>query len=725
MAYQPRRRELYTVAQITQTMDKTPLYIESTQKKVIKFTMFIATILIIVSIFPKEAKFPYEFQKGTPWLHSSLFAPYSFAINKVHSELTHERDSLVKNFRPYFHIEEQTVYTQINLFQIQFDSVWTVCFKGVENNNKLHDEFFKFVKTQFEFIYSKGIIENTDVFDSKKPEEIRFFILNNKSADEFSISEVFTGKTAYEYCNAELAKKLEQKEVLASRLVGTTHNFIQELVISNYLLPNIIYDSKTTAKMKDNLMNTISLSSGMVQKGEGIINKGEVVSEAKYRILTSFKEEFEQRIGSVSNRYLIVLGRLILITLLLSILYLFLYNFRKDILFDNQKTLFILFLLVLMVTTSSIIMRFSIINSYVIPFAILPVIIRTFYDSRLALFVHWITILLVGFLVPNAFEFILLQFAAGAISIFSLRKLIRREQVFSAAVTITSTYCVVYFAISILQEGDISKIYWKNFLWFVGNGLLLLSTYPLIYFFEKMFNFLSDVSLMELADTNQPMLRLLAEKAPGTFQHSMQVANLAEEAVFQIGGNSLLARTGALYHDIGKTQMPHYFIENQAGENNPHGELDFDKSAEIIINHVYVGIELAKKYRLPLPIVDFIRTHHGTTKALYFYRSFLQKYPNKEFDRSKFTYPGPTPFTRETAIVMMADSVEAASRSLKSFTDHTISELVENIVNFQIAEDQFINTNITFKDISLIKDIFKKKLSNMYHARVEYPKENK
>jgi len=365
--------------------------------------------------------------------------------------------------------------------------------------------------------------------------------------------------------------------------------------------------------------------------------------------------------------------------------------------------------------------RFDLLSVYVLPFSILPIILKTFFDSRLALFVHIITILVVGFFVPNGYEFVFLNVLAGMVAIISLTDAYRRSKIVVTAVAVMLTYSIIYIGIALVQEGDLMQIDYKYFSWFGVNGLLILISYPLLYIFEKTFGFISDATLMELSDTNQPLLRKLAENAPGTFQHSLQVANLAEDAIYRIGGNPLLVRAGALYHDIGKMDEPLYFIENQSSTINPHDDLEFEQSARIIIDHVRKGVELARKNKLPEPIVNFIRTHHGTTTVQYFYKSFLRKYPEAEVDVQKFSYLGPKPDSKETAVVMMADSVEAASRSLKSITEDTIDKLVDSIITAQMTDEQYNDAQVTFKDITTIKEVFKKRLRNIYHVRISYP----
>jgi putative nucleotidyltransferase with HDIG domain len=398
----------------------------------------------------------------------------------------------------------------------------------------------------------------------------------------------------------------------------------------------------------------------------------------------------------------------------------FLLSFRREILVNYQKLSFIVLVVVLMVSIMSIVTRFNIGNVYMVPFVALPIIVQAFYDGRLAFFIHMVTITLCGLLAPNGFEFILLQFIAGAISMFSLSKVDKRGKLFTAVLLIIMSYIITYTSLALLQEGSFKQINYYTYLWFALNGLFLLVCYPLIFVIEKAFGFLSDVTLLELSDTNHPLLRELAEKAPGTFQHVMQVANLAEDAIRKINGNALLMRVGALYHDIGKTNAPQYFIENQSGKN-PHDALGYEQSAGIIIDHVHYGVALAKKYKLPQPIIDFITTHHGTGLVKYFYTKYMNDNDNRVPDLSRFTYPGPSPFTKETAVLMMADAVEASSRALKEYSYKTIDELVERIIDAKMKDGQFNDADITFREISIIKEAFKQKLVNIYHSRIEYP----
>jgi len=415
------------------------------------------------------------------------------------------------------------------------------------------------------------------------------------------------------------------------------------------------------------------------------------------------------------------IGSVILVSSCYLILYLFLYNFRSEILDVTRKTFFIIItILVFILLTRAVISFYDQAILYLIPFAVIPIIISTFYDSRLALFILLITIMLAAFIVPDPFEFVFMNFISGVAAIFSMVNIYRKARLFFAALTVVFSYSVIHLAFSFIGNESFTGVNWSDYKWFAGNGIMILLSYPLIFLFEQKFFFLSDTTLLELSHTNQPLLRKLADEAPGSFQHSRQVANLAEEAARVIGANILLARTGALYHDIGKMVNSEYFIENQA-INSPHNELDPLESSKIIINHIHEGVMLARKFKLPVQIIDFVRTHHGTTKAFFFYKKYLDTKKRDSDLEKEFIYPGPKPFTKELVIVMMADVVEASSRTLDKYTEFTISELVERVFIIQEQDDQFSDAPLTFKDISDIKNAFKKRLLNIYHSRIAYP----
>ncbi len=712
-------------------MRKFIIFIRKNANNLLNLLFLTASITIIIFFFPGTRKFRYEFQKGSPWQHDNLIAPFDFPIYKLDKEYAEERDSLNRFLKPYFKyfndLEKNALYKLSDKFSteiektIKQDSInrqenpeYKKNNKPIKNNE--YQDAYKILEDNFKFVYSKGIIDAGEILDYSKNKDFAIMVSKKDIAQLYEYGEFFTLKSAYEYINFKINDKYKKLEDV------TLLNFIHGLNFNIFIEANLVYDEELTKKVKINEVKNISLTQGFVQAGERIIFKGEVVDDQKFRVLMSLKKEYEQSVGLTSNRTIVLLGQIVVILSFFIALFVFMISLRKQILKKTSHVLLILLLIVGFIVIASLVIDYDLINIYLIPFALSPVIIKVFFDSRLALFVHILTIFTIGFFAPNSFEFILLQFVGGFAAIFSFVNLNKRGQIYKSAAVIFLSFSFLYLGIAMMQEGNFSKIEWIYFAYFLGNALFVLFAYPLIYGFEKIFGMISDVTLLELSDTNHTLLRNLAQKAPGTFQHSMQVANLAEQAAYKIGANPQLARTGALYHDIGKTLAPLFFIENQISGVNPHDKLEFDESAAVIISHVTKGIELAQKHNLPPQIIDFIRTHHGTTKVQYFYRSYIKKYPDKDVDASKFTYPGPKPFSKETAIVMMADSVEAASRSLKTYNEETIANLIENIIEYQLAEKQFSNTDITFKDVSSIKKLFNEALRNIYHTRIEYPK---
>ncbi len=695
-----------------------PPDIKTNKKYLYHLILFIASIIIVVSVSPREGKFRYEFQKGKPWLSSSVIAPWDFPVLKPDYIVARERDSILKNFAPYFKLDPEVEKKEIG----DFDKYLNDLLQKYESASlPLAPMGFVSVKRELNSIlseiYQRGVLENDEsVLQEKLPVEIT--IVSGKIAEQRQVSTLFMEKSAYQFAEE---KKAELEKQYASGSGRSLSDFVSRIALYDFIEPNLIYDAVTSTAVKDKMIEEISINRGLVQEGELIISQGEIVNEDKFNILESMRTEYEKRLGR-NDKWLILIGRFILVSACYIALYLFMYNFRFDVLSSTHKTFFIILIILLFVIITRLVVYIPGNIVFLVPFAIIPILIRTFYDSRLALFVYLVAIMLAGFIVPNPFEFIFLSFIAGVIVIFSLTNVYRRAKLFLAVLMVFLAYSVVYLGIGLMQEGSLANMNWKNYIWFAGNGVFLLLSYPLIFVFEKTFRFLSDATLFELSDTNQLLLRKLAEEAPGSFQHSLQVANLAEEAAREIGGNNLLARTGALYHDIGKTTDAEYFIENQTEGFSPHDQLDPLKSSEIIIEHVRKGVDLAKKFNLPTPIVDFIQTHHGTTVAYFFYKKYLDKDPKGTDMEKKFSYSGPKPFSKETAIVMMADAVEASSRSLANYSEENISELVERIVYIQEQDGQYSETPLTFRDISDIKNVFIKRLSNIYHARIAYPK---
>ncbi|MPQ46261.1 HDIG domain-containing protein [Marinifilum sp. N1E240] len=707
-------------------MNKYFRWIRQNISNIYRFCITTITVILIALLFPNIGNFKYEYQKGKPWMHETLIAPFDFSILKTEKELNQDRDSILTRYNPFFKTDTSVYPKIIKKLESGFAKKWknfekSSGFKKLNYSDKRIEAekllTYNYLKTNLSSFYEAGIVE---LQEEQQKYGFQLPKIINKSRNNvnelIAVDKVFSSRSAYQNLSNQVKSDFKTPEF---------QGFIQDLNLDSYLIPNLFFDEEMSNQVKSSMLSNISLTQGKVDYATRIVLKGDIIDDKTFIILESLKKDYENILGSSQNHYLIVGGQGLLIISCIVLLFLYLRNFRRAILHDNKKMLFIFLLVLMFVAITSLVLKFPKINIYIIPFALITIVVRTLMDSRTALFVFIITVLITGFLAPNGFEFVFLQLAAGIMAIYSLPRLERRGQLVLTGIITFLTYSVVYFAFAITQISKINEIEWFNFVWFAINGLLLTFSYSLIYIFEKLFGFMSDVTLIELSNQNHPLLRELTKQSPGTFQHCLQVANLAEAAINKIGGNPLLVRTGALYHDIGKMKHPVYFIENQLSNKNPHDSLEFDKSAQIITDHVKYGVKIAKKHKLPQQIIDFIETHHGAGKVMYFYTSFKNKYPEKEIDEEKFKYPGPDPFTKETAVLMMADGVEAASRSLKVKTPDTIRELIDNIIDKQIRENRFANADITFKNINEIKDIFTNALVNVYHARIEYPKENK
>ena len=671
--------------------------------------IYITAILLVYFMFPREGKFRYEYTKNKPWMHENLVAPFDFPIFKSDQQIQRETDSLTNSQLLYFFQDTVAGNNMVESFIRDYNSIAST----MDPDGRINERWSimrQVVAGALQEIYALGIIERHSVLEEKIPEQTHVMLMKDDLAEEFPLSAFYTLRSAYEYLTEDMGS------TAASSL-----GILNRMNLNDYLMPNVIYDEAMTTKVHQAALDEMTMTQGMVQSGQLIIARGELVTQSDFLIIESLRNEYESN-PNVGKNYLVVyLGQLLLIGLIFMSLFWFIYYFRKDILINSRHTIFTLGLIVVMVGLTRAASVNEAVSIYVIPFVLVPIFLKTFFDIRYALFVHMVTLLLAGFWVPNSYQFVLMNFLAGLVGVFSLRSYYKRGILFYTAIFVLAAYSVIYIILTLLQEGDFSQINWINVLWLGGNGLLILTVYPLVFLFERVFGFLSDATLFELSDTNQPLLRALAEKAPGTFQHSMQVASLAEEAVLKVGGNSLLVRAGALYHDIGKMDNPHYFIENLHEGSNPHNELDERTSAQLIIGHVLKGVEIARKHNLNEKIIDFIRTHHGTGTVQFFYRSYLNTNPDEEVDINEFRYPGPKPSSKENAVLMMADSVEAASRTLKTYTRESISDLVENIVSHQEEEGQFTGADITFADITAIKEILVNRLTNIYHSRIEYP----
>lgn len=669
----------------------------------LKFLMMLVSICVIVFTLPKQAKFSYDIEKGRIWNQKELISPYNFAILKTGPEIENDKKTALASVTPIYQFDDDVAGHELDGFKSDLEIKW-------HSEGKNARQKAKYVSTGYDLlkqIYDKGVIKPNGKYQ-QNAEDYPITILNKNIAADKNTADLYTKEKALAYCNQALS---DRKDLDKDFLIG---------LISDRIQPNLNYDSKLTSRLEKEVVEGLSTTRGMVQKGEVIVGKGSVVSDEVYQKLQSFKKAFEDNARINGDPRLVLFGQVLLVGVAITLLMVFLYLFRRDIYDDNRLVSLILLVVTTMLFTLSMAIKLQLPNLYYIPYCIVPIIIRILFDTRLALNIHLLVVLMAGFFVPNSFEFAYFEITAGMVAIYSIKNLIRREQFLISALIITLTYFMAFLGISFIKEGSFLSIDWMDFLPFVVSVLLTLLAYPLIYLFEKIFAITSDITLIELTNTNAPLLRQMAFTAPGTFQHSLQVANLAENAIYTIGGNALLVRAGALYHDIGKMENPLYFIENQSSGFNPHDKLPYQESAQIIIRHVSKGIEMAHKADLPEIIIDFIRTHHGDTRVDYFYQSFLKNFPEKIVDENTFRYPGPVPFTKESGVLMLADSVEAASRSLKEPDELSISNLVDRIVKYKLDQNQLKDSNITLKDIETIKIIFKRMLMSIYHVRMDY-----
>jgi cyclic-di-AMP phosphodiesterase PgpH len=677
---------------------------------IFRITFFAMATVILFLVLPSEPRFKFEFQKGAPWRHENLVAPFDFAILKTPGEIEAERREVMKNFAPYF-VADTTVYIQ-KITELTNDLAY-VSEEDYPSKSELVGALTLGLKT----LYSNGILASS-------PESLEF--LKDKSEISVVHGNVVSRTQIVNLLSEKLAYNLFREQVNeARRRYQSLSNIIASLDPGKYIKSNLRYDENYSKAELQRLESGLSTARGMVQSGERVILEGEIVNDEKLQILESLKWSYEKKRGEGINSHLISIGKLVLILIFLTMLFSYLYIYKPNILNDSRGLFFLLFWIVFVVFVALAVNSYENLHIYMVPLAILPVVVRTFYDPRTAIFTLLITSLLIGFYAPNNYEFVLLEVTAGMVAVFSLNRMHRRVDVVIASLLVALTYGLVFTAVTLISEGTLITYNFRMLQWFAWSSLLILVVYPLIYIFEKIFGFLSDVTLIELSNTNQPLLRKLAEEAPGTFQHSMQIANLAEEIILKIGGNPFLVRAGALYHDIGKAEKPTFFIENQEMGMNPHDQMSYRESAEIIIDHVKHGIKTARKYKLPESIVEFIATHHGTTKAKYFYLKHIQENPDESTNEEDFAYPGPLPRSREAAVVMLVDGIEAASRSMKEKTYENLGELINNMIDQKVKDRQLDNSNLTFSDVDKIKEILLKKLINIYHVRIAYPSERK
>ena len=664
-----------------------------------KSLIFIATVSVIVYFLPNEGKFNYQFDINKPWKYGLLQASFDFPIYKNDIQVQKEQDSILADYQPYFQIDKEAEKNVLSKLREDYNKTLRHSLPGTD--------YVRYIERTLKALYEDGIIAGNDLKRMEEDSIIAIRLVDKNVATSRFIDQLYTVKEAYEYLlNAD-----------------TTHykkKILQQCNLNDYITPNLVYDEEKSEAAQKDLLSNISWANGFVLNGQKIIDRGEIVDEQTYNILESLRKEWEKRSDSVQEKRLTLAGQILYVGIFLFCFMAYLELFRADY-YERKGTLTLLFaLIVFFPVLSSIMVEQNLSSIYVVPFAMIPIIVRVFLDSRTAFMAHVTIILLCSITLRFPHEFILLQVVAGMVAIYSLRELSQRSQLLRTALVVFISYALLYFAFELIHEDDLTKLNTRMYIYFMINGILLLFAYPLLFLLEKIFGFTSDVTLVELSNINNSLLREMSEVAPGTFQHSLQMANLAAAAANKIGGKSQLVRTGALYHDIGKMVNPAFFTENQSGVT-PHKSLSYEQSAQVIISHITDGLKLAEKHNLPKVIKDFISTHHGRGLTKYFYISYKNEHPDEEVDQEKFRYPGPNPFTKEQAVLMMADSVEAASRSLPEYTEESISTLVDKIIDTQVSEGYFKECPITFKDIATVKALFKEKLKTMYHTRISYP----
>lgn len=666
-----------------------------------KTVLVCITVAIIVWFLPRNEGRMYRYDVGKPWMYGSVIAKFDFPIYKTDEAIKHEQDSLLKHFQPYYSLNPLIEKKQVERFLHDYE-------QGI---NGLPKEYVGIVARQMQEIYQMGIINTNEYNNIFKDSTSMIRFVSGKNAKSLKVSSFYSTIAAYEHIFAN--EKLAAQRAILSRCN-----------LNNYIEANIVYDKEKSDAEKNDLLSSIPLASGMVMSGQKIIDRGEIVNDYTCRVLNSFDKEMKRRSSTQDEIMTTFIGQILFVLILVMMFTSYLTLFRKDY-FEKPRSITMLYTMItLFPILVSMMMKHNFFSVYIIPFAMAAIFVRVFMDSRTAFITHVTMILICAAAVKYQYEFIIVQLASGLVAIYSLRELSKRSQIFITALLVTVASGVVYLALQLMQDNEVFNIDTSMYTHFTINGIFLLLSYPLMYLIEKLFGFISNVTLFELSNTNKGLLRNLSEIAPGTFQHSITVGNLAAEIANRIHANSLLVRTGALYHDIGKMSNPVFFTENQAGVN-PHDQLTDLESAQIIISHVTEGLKMAEKANLPGIIKDFISTHHGTGLTKYFYINYCNAHPDENVNKELFQYPGPNPFTREQAILMMADTVEAASRSLNEYTEESISTLINKLIDGQVAEGFFKECPITFRDIALAKVVLTERLKSIYHTRISYPHLNK
>ena len=662
-----------------------------------KTILIFITVAIIVWFLPRNEGRQYRYDVGKPWMYGSVIAKFDFPIYKTDETIKQEQDSMMRQFQPYYTINTQTEHEQVQRFLSDYK-------QGIP---ELPAEYIGLIAQQLHHVYQQGIINTPEYNRIYKDSTSMIRIISGKNARSVAVGSFYSTIAAYEY-------------IFFNEKIAAQRQILSRCNLNNYIEANLVYDKERSETEKSDLLSGIPLASGMVMGGQKIIDRGEIVNAYTYRVLTSFDKEMKRRSSTEQEITSTIIGQVLFVFLLVMMFTSYLTLFRKDY-FDKPRSITMLYAMItLFPIFVSLMMKHNFFSVYIIPFAMSAIFVRVFMDSRTAFITHVTMVLICAAAVKYQYEFIIVQLASGLVAIYSLRELSKRSQIFITALLVAIASCVIYSALQLMQDNQVFNIDRNMYTYFIINGIFLLLSYPLMYIIEKMFGFTSNVTLFELSNTNKGLLRNLSEIAPGTFQHSITVGNLAAEIANRIGANSLLVRTGALYHDIGKMTNPVFFTENQAGVN-PHDQLSELESAQIIISHVSEGLKMAEKVGLPNIIKDFITTHHGTGITKFFYINYCNAHPTEVVDKSLFQYPGPNPFTREQAILMMADTVEAASRSLKEYTEESISGLVSKLIDGQVADGFFKECPITFRDIALAKLVLTERLKAIYHTRISYP----
>ena len=657
----------------------------------------LATVAIIVWLMPQDGQNYFYVEQGKPWKYADFTAPFDFPIYKSELAVKKEKDSLLKEYEPYFNYNKDIEGNMVRKFVTDHS-------EGIPG---LSDDYISIIANRLHRIYQIGIVSSSDysTFASDTTRMVR--IVNGKNATSMVMAQFLSTKKAYE-------------QLFLDNILEQHRSQLQKCNLNNYIVPNIIYDKDRSEESMRDLVSSVPLASGIAQKGQKIIDRGEIVDENVYRTIESFKKENERRNSDETQQRLTLLGKALYVFVIILFFTIYLTLFRKDY-FEKARNVAMLYsLIVIFSLLTGLMVRNTIAHVYIIPYAMVPIFTRVFMDSRTAIITHVAMVLICALMLQHPMEFIVVETLAGMAAVYSLRDLQFRSQLFKTAIIVTIVAMTMNFAFDLIRMSAFSEFDMSYYNYLIINGILLLFAYPLLYLLEKTFGFISDITLIELSNSNNPLLRRMSEVAPGTFQHSIQVGNLASEIANKIGAKAQLVRTGALYHDIGKTINPIYFTENQSGIN-PHEDLSYIESAQIIISHVTEGLKMAERSGLPSIIKDFICTHHGQGKAKYFYVKYKNEHPDEEVDELLFTYPGPNPFTREQAILMMADATEAASRSLPDYTEKSIRELVNRLIDGMVAEGFFRECPITFRDITYAKTVLCEKLKTIYHARVSYP----